>query len=222
MAKGAVGKFVDDDAIDGDATNSAPIDSDSGVHESSSEPDTISGFESFDPATGSTTRGSSVGSSGTGKRGRPKGSKNGVKTGGTSKKSDLSGLEGILLSVHFFLAKGLEVSELELAEDEAKQLASAMTRVTECYDTKFNPKVMAWTNLSLMLGSIYGPRFWAIKNRKDAEAAKPAGALGGKIVDIRAESGGAAERGTAERGREPQTPADLFGLGYNAIVPDAL
>jgi len=86
-----------------------------------------------------------------------------------------------------------ETPELELADAEAKGLADAVAKVSALYDTKMNPRVLAWMNLAMVAGGIYGTRVWAIRARlnKDAEKAPPA-----------------------------PNVVDLFGLNYGAAIPE--
>jgi hypothetical protein len=56
---------------------------------------------------------------------------------------------------------------LILTEDEASKLGEAITRVTELYDVQILPeKQMAWINLLMCAGGIYGPRIVASGLRK--------------------------------------------------------
>lgn len=62
--------------------------------------------------------------------------------------------------------------ELELEEAEAKRLGEAVARVNACYGNFiFTEKQMAWFNLVMAGGSIYGPRFVAynLRTRKERE-----------------------------------------------------
>jgi hypothetical protein len=60
---------------------------------------------------------------------------------------------------------------LMLAEEEAKALGAAINRVTELYDIAIIPeKQMAWINLIVTAGGIYGPRVVAANARKKKPA----------------------------------------------------
>ncbi len=95
------------------------------------------------------------------KRGRPPGSK--TKTASQSAPRQkaplhLAGIETILLSCHSMLAAIVQAPELELAEAEAKALARGIETVAKHYPVELSPKRLAWGNLTLVAGSIYGPR----------------------------------------------------------------
>lgn len=122
--------------------------------------------EFFDPTEGRT--GPDTGSERRG-RGRPRGS-----TGSKARQkipTSLEGIEGILLSLHFMLASFTKISELELSEGEAKKLAVALDRVASLYDVGATEKTMAWTNLAMCIGGVYGTRAYAYSIRVKAEAA---------------------------------------------------
>ena len=54
-----------------------------------------------------------------------------------------------------------------LAEEESKEMADAVTRVTQLYDIQIIPeRQMAWINLGLVGLSIYGPRVMASRKTK--------------------------------------------------------
>lgn len=130
------------------------------------EPAIIGGFESVDPS----DVGNGSGSGGTGKRrGRPPGSHYGPRK--TKAQTNLSGLEGILLSMHAMAAGFLEVQELALDPAEAKLLADAAVQVAAYYGSVVNPKVLAWVNLAMVCGGIYGTRFAAYRMRMKSEGA---------------------------------------------------
>ena len=77
---------------------------------------------------------------------------------GTASQATLS-LNNILFSAHIMLSAFLNVPQLQLEEEESKKLAEATTRVTEMYDVKvLSPEALAWINLAMVAGGIYGPR----------------------------------------------------------------
>lgn len=120
--------------------------------------------------TGTANPGSGTGSDGNApkRRGRKPGSKNGA--GKTSTRSaDISGLEKILFSVHMVLANAVGIEELTLSPDESKELAKAVAEVQSHYDTVIDPKTMAWVQLAMVAGSVYGPRMIAFNIRKKRE-----------------------------------------------------
>jgi hypothetical protein len=189
------------------------------VNDATNAPESIAGFESFDPTTGTTERGDS--SSGTGKRrGRPPGTKNRVPLGGTSKaekESNISGLEGVLVTIHLAAAKMLDTPELQLTEAEAHSLAGAVQKVNEQYQTMLNPRALAWLQLAMVAGSIYGTRIYAVRARYLAQGAggsapRPAPGPAKNVIDIKS---------TPKPGPAPmeaRTPADLYGLDYSAAI----
>lgn len=133
----------------------------------------------FDPAS-ITATGSPDGSNGTGepkrKRGRPPGSRNRNSAGtGSAKKQakgspvHLEGIEKILLSIHVGMAAFLKAPELMISQDEAKTLSSAIAEVSEHYPVVADAKTLAWINLTMALGMIYGPRGVAIYVRNKGE-----------------------------------------------------
>jgi hypothetical protein len=97
------------------------------------------------------------------KRGRPRGSANTQKA--QPKSNLVADLESLLISGHFMLAGVLDMKELEIDEIEAKRLSEALTKLSEFYPVGMSPKKMAWINLSMALGSIYGPRAVAIAKK---------------------------------------------------------
>jgi len=75
----------------------------------------------------------------------------------------LSGVETLLYSLHAMASA--VVPELKIEQDEARQLAEAVAKVNEYYDTAIDPKMMAWVGLFAVCGKIYGPRIvvWNIR-----------------------------------------------------------
>jgi len=100
------------------------------------------------------------------RRGRPRGSRNGTtkRTTATQTSTDLN---KILLTVHYGLSKMMGSEIWMLAEEESKEMADAVTRVTQLYDIQIIPeRQMAWINLGLVGLSIYGPRVMASRKTK--------------------------------------------------------
>jgi len=129
------------------------------------DPETI-GTDSGNSGTDSSTPGS-TGNTGK-KRGRKPGSKNGTKAAAVSK-SDISGLENILFSVHLAISAIAKTPELALDQAEARELAKAAVAVQAHYETVIDPKILAWGQLIVVMGGVYGPRAFAIKMRLDNE-----------------------------------------------------
>lgn len=128
-----------------------------------------SGIPTVDP--------SEVGSSSdaTGKRGRGRPPKN--KGGGTganqytkAKQQTAQDLTGILMGLHTMCSAFLKVEELELDQDEAKALSDAVNKVQAEYKMPIlDPKTLAWINLGMVAGGVYGPRVAAYSLRKKKE-----------------------------------------------------
>lgn len=108
------------------------------------------------------------------KGGRPRGSKTRHRAGRTAEASkipsSLEGIEGILLSLHMIVASFTGISELELADEEAKKLSHAIGRVAALYDIRASEQTIAWTNLVVCMGGIYGTRAFAYSLRKKTES----------------------------------------------------
>lgn len=128
-----------------------------------------------DPASG---RGSSSDSGGTTRRGRgrPRGSGGKSRTTPTQTTSDIA---EILYTVHFGIANMFKSEMFAITTDESEKLARAITRVTELYEVRLLPeKQMAWLNLAMALGGVYGPRIAANSLKKKAAKKGP------QIVDM--------------------------------------
>lgn len=67
------------------------------------------------------------------------------------------------------LANAVGIEELTLSPDESKELAKAVAEVQSHYDTVIDPKTMAWVQLAMVAGSVYGPRMIAFNIRKKRE-----------------------------------------------------
>lgn len=122
------------------------------------------------------------GSTGTGKRrGRKPGSRNrATGTPGKSASQTSHSISNILFSMHMMASVFFKTPELSMEEEEAKELATAITRVTELYDVPMmDEKTMAWINLAMVGAKIYGPRAVAVTvNKKN----KPRQNMG--VVDM--------------------------------------
>lgn len=111
------------------------------------------------------------------KRGRPKGSKNKgrAETIGAQKAAipvDRDAISAILLSCHAMLAGIAKTPELAIDKQESDALADASAKVAELYDVSADPKTVAWCNLAMTVGMIYGTRFVAISARRKLERSK--------------------------------------------------
>lgn len=106
------------------------------------------------------------------RRGRPRGSRNGTNNR-ASKTQTSQDLGTLLFTVHFGLANMFRSPSLIITEDEAKALGAAVSRVTELYDIAIIPeKQMAWINLIVTAGGIYGPRIVAANMNKKQKRAQ--------------------------------------------------
>lgn len=108
-------------------------------------------------------------------RGRPRGSKSANASGDRKQapKEVSADLSTLLYSTHLMLAKLTKVSELELGEDEAKQLGDALARVQREFGVKvFDPKTAALLNLGSVALAVYVPRVIAhsVNAKKEREA----------------------------------------------------
>lgn len=82
----------------------------------------------------------------------------------------------MILSVHAVMA--CVVKEAELTEEEARKLADASREVMKHYPLGISDKTLAWVNLTLVAGNVYGPRAvaWGIRRATERRA---------KVVPIR-------------------------------------
>lgn len=67
------------------------------------------------------------------------------------------------------LAGITKTPELVLDKAESDSIANATAKVAEHYDVVASPKIVAWCNLAMCLGAVYGTRFVAISARKKTE-----------------------------------------------------
>lgn len=105
------------------------------------------------------------------RRGRKPGSHNRTKTQDTI---SIEGLSTILFSSHLALSAMTRTPELMLDPDEAALLAKASMDVMSFYDNmKIAPQTVAWVGLISALGSVYGPRFVALRIKAKTKAPEP-------------------------------------------------
>lgn len=62
--------------------------------------------------------------------------------------------------------------EIALDKEEAHNLAVAAAEVAKFYPAQVDPKALAWFNLMLAAGVVYGPRVYLIRERMRAEKAR--------------------------------------------------
>jgi hypothetical protein len=125
------------------------------------------------------------------------------------------------LTIHFGLAAAFSTPELELGEDEAKALADGMANVAATYDHNMNPRTLAWAQMAVIAGGIYGTRVFAIRARQAKEARGGNEAKPVLVVNPRKTDAKIVERPGGNIST-PLTPADIFGLGYGATIPEGL
>jgi hypothetical protein len=126
----------------------------------------------------------------------------------------------MLLGIHWMLGRLLEAPEFDLDEEESAKLAKAIARVTDLYDHKMNPAILAWGNLAIVSGGIYGPRAVAYMARKrKAERSK--------VVDLKiASTTERRETVASMQAREPEpgtftNPSHLYGDGRGADLTES-
>ena len=191
-----------------------------GIDPPTGESEVIAGYESVDP--GTVGFGSSGGSVTGKRRGRPPGSRNtsrnpdAISTTKTNT-ANLAGIETVLFSLHLMAATAFKTPELALDATEAKKLADAVANVAKHYPVVLTEKQLAWTNLCIIAGGLYGTRFVALQMRLKADAqAKP------KPFLVPKPAAPTPPPTPAEPGRNPVmpvTPSELYGT--NAGVNDA-
>lgn len=105
------------------------------------------------------------------RRGRPPGSGNKTK----SVPAGISGIEKTLFGIHQMLG-AIIAPELALGEDDAHQMADAISAVNRHYQIRmFDAKTQDWLNLIMVAGAMYGSRVVAIRERvKVQRMARPA------------------------------------------------
>ena len=111
-------------------------------------------------------------------RGRPKGSGTGAGSKAQGKASlDIGSVETLLFNIHGMLAAATKIDALALNNTEANSLASAVVNVQQYYPMHISAKALAWSNLIMVAGSVYGSRavtIWAEMKIKEQEANNPA------------------------------------------------
>lgn len=84
-------------------------------------------------------------------------------------RKNLADLTSVILVAHATLAALVNIREFELSEDEAGKLSEASKEVLKHYPLGVSEKTLAWVNLAIVGGGIYGTRFMAYNIRKAAE-----------------------------------------------------
>lgn len=166
----ATGTIIDNDTIAGDTGLSVSNDGTQSIADADGNgidgANNVSVNRIIDPGDFGDTAGdgSDSGDTPRKRRGRPAGSKNRGSSSNSRPSKTTSNLDSILYSVHTMGAMFLKIPELMINEEESKQLAEAINKVTELYDIPIlSDKSMAWMGLAMAAGSIYGPRMVAAK-----------------------------------------------------------
>lgn len=100
------------------------------------------------------------------RRGRPPGSKNKTEQKADAITVDKDAVTAILLSCHAMLAGITKTPELAIDANEAALLGDGIAKVAILYDVTASPKTVAWCNLAMVTGMVYGTRIMAISARK--------------------------------------------------------
>lgn len=104
-----------------------------------------------------------------------------------------------------------KVPELEIDQEEAKKLAHASTEVAKHYvSLDASEKTVAWVNLGLTLGAVYGPRIMAngIRKRRERE-------------ERRASARQPFQNSSPQNPPNAQeAPSNIYPLQPAAIIPD--
>lgn len=79
------------------------------------------------------------------------------------------------------LAGITKVPEFELAKDEAEKLGKSVAEVAKHYNFNATPKQLAWFNLALCGGSIYGSRIFMYNSRVKETIKKKKNAANGTV-----------------------------------------
>jgi len=117
------------------------------------------------------------------KRGRPPGS--GKAKASASASIDPASVEVLLFNVHAMLAVATGINQLALNQTEAGTLAQSVCQVQAFYPTHISAKSLAWANLIMVAGSIYGSRavsVWA-DQQADNKPQRPEGPANLSIVN---------------------------------------
>jgi hypothetical protein len=128
------------------------------------------GQEFVDPAAGSDS------GTGDGRKRRPRsdaGTRRGSRRGRASATETTNSVANMLFSLHMGMSMFLHSEVLSITEDESAQLAKALTNVTQLYDIPvIGEKALAWTNLAMVAGKVYGPRYVASRINKKSKPSK--------------------------------------------------
>lgn len=87
-------------------------------------------------------------------------------------KTKMVSLSDAILSLHDLAAGIFEIDELQIDENDAKRLSDAVLEVSKYHIDAFDPKKVAYFNLAMVAGGIYGTRVMAYRRRMERERAK--------------------------------------------------
>lgn len=104
---------------------------------------------------------------------RKRGRKPGTGKAQASGTIDPDNIEVLLFNVHSMLAMMTGIGQLELNQQEAGTLAKAVCTVQAYYPTHISAKSLAWANLVMVAGGIYGSRAVAVWAENQAEKQEP-------------------------------------------------
>lgn len=133
------------------------------------ESDNQSSGTFVDPATGSGS------SADTGTRRRTR-SDAGTRRGRRKSRADATettrSIANMLYSAHLAIGTLVHSEVFPITKEEAEELGKAVTNVSQLYDLPvIGEKALAWTNLAMVMGTIYGPRIVAVKMNKKKKPA---------------------------------------------------
>jgi hypothetical protein len=96
----------------------------------------------------------------------------------------------------------LGIPELALEPAESEKLSKAIQNVAQYYPVGLSPKTMAWVNLAMVAGGLYGTRFMAYSIRTKGEKRKKL-----TVVPAHTEQSYQKPNGVPQ----PLTPSQMFG-----------
>lgn len=99
------------------------------------------------------------------------------------------------------LAGMTKTPELALAQPECAELAKALDTVNGFYNVEVAEKTVAWLNLAMVAGVIYGTRVVAIRERRKGDKAKPVN-----------------EPASTATREEPQMQADPYATAFSSTL----
>jgi hypothetical protein len=120
----------------------------------------------------------------------------------------------MLFTGHTMLAAMTRVPELQLSVQESDEFAKALTTVSSFYNVEVAEKTMAWVNLAMVGGMIYGTRLVAMRQRRIEERAQ----RGPEPINA-AKAPGAASEPTPTPLYEPAEVPDDWFPGMSGMGP---